>query len=167
MSNKNIDCLLIFFTYDLQNLVKNMLKIFVFLGILSFQISCESTSTIKKKPEIVPETDVKIIYEPEKNISSKSTKEGNKNEDKELFNKKKDFIGIETYLQKPLNLIISNYGDFDFSKKDKIFELHRYNVGKCRIFIQNNTLNKKVISITIFHIESKYTLASYEKNLCY
>ena len=77
-----------------------------------------------------------------------------------------DFLGIENYIQKDISSLISTYGNFNFSKKEKIYELHRYNANKCRIFIQNNTSNKKIISITIFHIEEKKVLKNYKKDLC-
>jgi len=163
MSNKNINCLLFIFTYDLQNFTITMLKNPIFFGFVLFLISCETTAPITKIKEILPEPTEKIIYQPDENTSIQN-KEVLDKKDTEI--KVQDFLEIENFIQKDISSVISTYGNFNFSKKEEIFELHRYNANKCRIFIQNNTFNKKIISITIFHIEEKKALKTYKKDLC-
>ena len=143
-----------------------MYKNFVFIGFLLFLVSCETTTPVAEKPKIILEPSEKIIYDPEERLSSEDAEEQAISEDEELI-EIQDFTGIKNYQLKPLTSVIANYGEFDFSKKEKEFELHRYNIGKCRIFIQSNTLDKKIISITIFNIENKSTLNSYAKDLCH
>ncbi len=162
MSNKNINCLLFIFTYDLQNFIINMHKNLILIGILLFLIGCETTAPITKIKEILPEPTEKVIYQPDENTSIE-----NKEVLDEIEIEIQDFLEIENYIQKDISSVISTYGNFNFSKKEEIYELHRYNANKCRIFIQNNTSNKKIISITIFHIEEKKVLKNYKKDLCY
>tara|TARA_B100001057_G_scaffold326312_1_gene326526 strand:+ start:750 stop:1175 length:426 start_codon:yes stop_codon:yes gene_type:complete len=140
-----------------------MLKNPIFFGFVLFLISCETTAPITKIKEILPEPTEKIIYQPDENTSIQN-KEVLDKKDTEI--KVQDFLEIENFIQKDISSVISTYGNFNFSKKEEIFELHRYNANKCRIFIQNNTFNKKIISITIFHIEEKKALKTYKKDLC-
>ena len=163
MSNKNINCLLFIFTYDLQNFIITMLKNPIFFGIFLFLISCETTAPITKIKEILPEPTEKIIYQPDENTLTQN-QEVLDEKDTEI--EVQNFLKIENFIQKDISSVISTYGNFNFSKKEEIFELHRYNANKCRIFIQNNTFNKKIISITIFHIEEKKVLKTYKKDLC-
>ena len=163
MSNKNINCLLLIFTYDLQNFRIIMNKNHILLGIFLFLIGCETTTPITKIKEVLPEPTEKIIYQPDENTSIENN-EVLDDSDTEI--KILEFLGIENYIQKNISSVISTYGNFNFSKKEEIYELHRYNANKCRIFIQNNTSNKKIISITIFHIEDKKVFKTYEKDLC-
>lgn len=164
MSNKNINCLLLFFTYDLQNFIIIMHKNLILKGIFLLLIGCETTAPITKIKEILPEPTEKVIYQPDENTSI-----ANKEvlDETEIEIEVQDFLAIENYIQKEISSVISTYGNFNFSKKDEIYELHRYNANKCRIFIQNNTSNKKIISITIFHIEEKKVLKNYKKDLCH
>ncbi len=136
-----------------------MIKNLILLGVSILLINCETTSPVSIKPEIVIEPSEKIIYQPEKSLPTEKVEEV-------VVNEIQDFTGIENYQQKPVSSIISNYGSFDYSRSEKLFELHRYNVGKCRIFIQNNTLDKKIVSITIFNINDKIVLDYYKKELC-
>lgn len=163
MSNKNINCLLLIFTYDLQNFRIIMNKNHILLGIFLFLIGCETTTPITKIKEVLPEPTEKIIYQPDENTSIENN-EVLDDSDTEI--EILEFLGIENYIQKNISSVISTYGNFNFSKKEEIYELHRYNANKCRIFIQNNTSNKKIISITIFHIEDKKVFKTYEKDLC-
>ena len=166
MSNKNINCLLLFFTYDLQNFIIIMHKNLILLGIFLFIISCETTAPLTKITEILPEPTEKIIYQPDDNVSDKSEKVLNK-KDTDIANiEVQEFRDIEDYVHKNISSVVLKYGDFNFSKKEEIYELHRYNAVKCRIFIQNSTSNQKIISITIYQIEDKKILSSYEKDLC-
>ena len=164
MSNKNINCLLLFFTYDLQNFIIIMHKNLILKGIFLLLIGCETTAPITKIKEILPEPTEKVIYQPDENTSI-----ANKEvlDETEIEIEVQDFLEIENYIQKEISSVISTYGNFNFSKKEEIYELHRYNANKCRIFIQNNTSNKKIISITIFHIEEKKVLKNYKKDLCH
>ena len=114
--------------------------------------------------KIIPEPSEKVIYQPNEDKTNEI--EENLNNEKDIVIEVQDFTGIEDYIQKDISSVLLEYGSFNFSKKEEIYELHRYNADKCRIFIQNNTLNKKVVTITIFHIENKKFLTSYEKNLC-
>ncbi len=164
MSNKNINCLLFIFTYDLRNFIIIMHKNLILKGIFLLLIGCETTAPITKIKEILPEPTEKVIYQPDENTSI-----ANKEvlDETEIEIEVQDFLEIENYIQKEISSVISTYGNFNFSKKDEIYELHRYNANKCRIFIQNNTSNKKIISITIFHIEEKKVLKNYKKDLCH
>jgi len=162
MSNKNINCLLYIFTYDLQNFIIIMYKNLILLGIFLLLIGCETTTPTAK---IIPEPSEKVIYQPDEDTTNEI--EENLNSENNIIIEMQDFTGIEDYIQKDISSVLLEYGSFNFSKKEEIYELHRYNADKCRIFIQNNTLNKKVVTITIFHIENKKFLTSYEKNLCH
>lgn len=162
MSNKNINCLLYIFTYDLQNFIIIMYKNLILLGIFLLLIGCETTTP---RTKIIPEPSEKVIYQPDEDTTNEI--EENLNSEKNIVTEVQDFTGIENYIQKDISSVLLEYGSFNFSKKEEIYELHRYNADKCRIFIQNNTLNKKVVTITIFHIENKKFLTSYEKNLCH
>ena len=162
MSNKNINCLLFIFTYDLQNFIIIMHKNLILLGIFLLLIGCETTTPTT---QIIPEPSEKVIYQPDEDTTNEI--EENLNNEKNIVIEVEDFTGIEAYIQKDISSILLEYGSFNFSKKEEIYELHRYNADKCRIFIQNNTLNKKVVTITIFHIEKKKFFTSYEKNLCH
>ena len=165
MSNKNINCLLFIFTYDLQNFIIIMHKNLILIGIFLFLIGCETTAPITKIKEILPEPTEKVIYQPDENTSIEN-KEVLDETEMEIEIAVQDFLEIENYIQKDISSVVSTYGNFNFSKKEEIYELHRYNANKCRIFIQNNTSNKKVISITIFHIEVKNVLICYKNDLC-
>ena len=138
-----------------------MHKNLILIGIFLFLIGCETTAPITKIKEILPEPTEKVIYQPDENTSIE-----NKEVLDEIEIEIQDFLEIENYIQKDISSVISTYGNFNFSKKEEIYELHRYNANKCRIFIQNNTSNKKIISITIFHIEEKKVLKNYKKDLC-
>lgn len=141
-----------------------MHKNLILKGIFLLLIGCETTAPITKIKEILPEPTEKVIYQPDENTSI-----ANKEvlDETEIEIEVQDFLAIENYIQKEISSVISTYGNFNFSKKDEIYELHRYNANKCRIFIQNNTSNKKIISITIFHIEEKKVLKNYKKDLCH
>ena len=104
-----------------------------------FIISCETTS-IDKKPDIIPEPKKEIIYEPKEEIITT-------NEEPEIDFK--DFSGIEGFQSKKLTSLVSEYGDLNFSKYEKYYEFHRYNAENCRIFVQNNANDKKIIHITM------------------
>ena len=162
MSNKNINCLLLIFTYDLQNFIIIMYKNLILLGIFLLLIGCETTGPSTK---IIPELSEKVIYQPDEDIPNEIEENLNSEENKVI--EVQDFTGIEDYIQKDISSVLLEYGSFNFSKKEEIYELHRYNADKCRIFIQNNTLNKKVVTVTIFHIGNKKFFTSYEKKLCH
>ena len=139
-----------------------MYKNLILLGIFLLLIGCETTTPTTK---IKPEPSEKVIYQPDEDTTNEI--EESLNNEKNIVIEVQDFTGIEDYIQKDISSVLLEYGSFNFSKKEEIYELHRYNADKCRIFIQNNTLNKKVVTITIFHIENKKFLTSYEKNLCH
>ena len=61
MSNKNINCLLLIFTYDLQNFIIIMYKNLILLGIFLLLIGCETTTPTTK---IIPEPSEKVIFIP-------------------------------------------------------------------------------------------------------
>ena len=125
-----------------------------------FIISCETTS-LDKKPEIIPEPKKEIIYEPKEEIITT-------NEEPEIDFK--DFSGIEGFQSKKLTSLVSEYGDLNFSKYEKYYEFHRYNAENCRIFVQNNASNKKIIYITIFNFEKinsiRNMLEMLANNIC-
>ena len=73
MSNNVCNCLAYFLAYDLNNFSKIMKFIALFLlGIIV--ISCETTSPITT-PEIIPEPEQKIIYEPKEEVKVIEEKE--------------------------------------------------------------------------------------------
>ena len=155
MSNNVCNCLGYFLAYYLNNFSKNMKFISLFiLGMFVF--SCETTSPITK-PEIIPETDQKIIYEPEEEVKVIEKKE---------VRKKKIFTNIKSFEGKKITTVQEKYGNFNFSKIEKTFEFHRYNAESCRIFIQNYTSNKIIIHITIYNLETKETYNQYQEESC-
>ena len=155
MSNNVYNCLANFLAYDLNNFSKIMKFIaFFFLGI--FVISCETTSPITT-PEIIPEPEQKIIYEPKEEVKVIEEKE-----DRKI----KSFNNIKSYEGKKISTLLEKYGDFNFSKLERTFEFHRYNADGCRIFIQNYTSNKLIIHITIYDLETNSVYEKYEKNKC-
>ena len=52
---------------------------------------------------------------------------------------------------------------FNFSKIEQTFEFHRYNLGSCRVFIQNYTSNELIIHITIYDLETNSVYEKYEE----
>ena len=155
MSNNVYNCLANFLAYDLNNFSKIMKFIALFLLGL-FVISCETTSPITT-PEIIPEPEQKIIYEPKEEVQVIEEKE-----EKKI----KDFANIKSFEGKKISTLLEKYGDFNFSKLKQTFEFHRYNADGCRIFIQNYTSNKLIIHITIYNLETKSVYEKYEKDKC-
>ena len=130
---------------------------FIKIFILSlFVISCETTSPITS-PEIIPEPEQKIIYEPKEKVQVIEEKEERKI---------KDFSNIKSFEGKKVSSLQEQYGDFNFSKLEQTFEFHRYNLGGCRVFIQNYTSNKLIIHITIYNLETNSVYEKYEEEKC-
>ena len=155
MSNNVYNCLASFLAYDLNNFSKIMKFIaFFLLGI--FVISCETTSPITA-PEIIPEPEQKIIYDPKEEVKVIEEKE-----DRKI----KSFNNIKSYEGKKISTLLEKYGDFNFSKLEQTFEFHRYNADGCRIFIQNYTSNKLIIHVTIYDLETNSVYEKYEKDKC-
>ena len=155
MSNNVYNCLASFLAYDLNNFSKIMKFIALFLlGI--FVISCETTSPITT-PEIIPEPEQKIIYEPKEEVKVIEEKE-----DRKI----KSFNNIKSYEGKKISTLLDKYGDFNFSKLEQTFEFHRYNADGCRIFIQNYTSNKLIIHVTIYDLKTNSVYEKYEKDKC-
>lgn len=150
------NCLLEYLTYYLSNLDVSIMKKISLLLLSLFIISCETTS-LDKKPEIIPEPKKEIIYEPEEEIITT-------NEEPEIDFK--DFSGIEGFQSKKLTSLVSEYGDLNFSKYEKYYEFHRYNAENCRIFVQNNASDKKIIHITIFNFEKNKFYKKYARDAC-
>ena len=123
------------------------------LGVLV--IGCETTSPIAS-PEIIPEPEQKIIYEPKEEVQVIEEEE----------RKIKDFANIKSFEGKKVSSLQEKYGDFNFSKLEQTFEFHRYNVGSCRVFIQNYTSNKLIIHITIYDLETNSIYEKYEEEKC-
>ena len=155
MSNNVYNCLASFLAYDLNNFSKIMKLIALFLLCL-FVISCETTSPITT-PEIIPEPEQKIIYEPKEEVKVIEEKE-----DRKI----KSFNNIKSYEGKKISTLLDKYGDFNFSKLEQTFEFHRYNADGCRIFIQNYTSNKLIIHLTIYDLETNSVYEKYEKDKC-
>ena len=155
MSNNVYNCLASFLAYDLNNFSKIMKFIALFLLCL-FVISCETTSPITT-PEIIPEPEQKIIYDPKEEVKVIEEKE-----DRKI----KSFNNIKSYEGKKISTLLEKYGDFNFSKLEQTFEFHRYNADGCRIFIQNYTSNKLIIHVTIYDLETNSVYEKYEKNKC-
>ena len=155
MSNNVCNCLANFLAYDLNNFSKIMKFTVLFLLGL-FVISCETTSPITT-PEIIPEPEQKIIYEPKEEVKVIEEKE-----DRKI----KSFNNIKSYEGKKISTLLEKYGDFNFSKLEQTFEFHRYNADGCRIFIQNYTSNKLIIHVTIYDLETNSVYEKYEKDKC-
>ena len=155
MSNNVYNCLANFLAYDLNNFSKIMKFIALFL-LGMFVISCETTSPITT-PEIIPEPEQKIIYEPKEEVQVIEEKE-----EKKI----KDFANIKSFEGKKISTLPEKYGDFNFSKLEQTFEFHRYNADGCRIFIQNYTSNKLIIHVTIYDLETNSVYEKYEKDKC-
>ena len=119
-------------------------------------ISCETTSPITS-PEIIPEPEQKIIYEPKEEVQVIEDKEQRKI---------RDFYNIKSFEGKKISSLQEQYGDFNFSKLEQTFEFHRYNAEGCRIFIQNYTTNKLIIHITIYDLETNSVYEKYEEEKC-
>ena len=128
--------------------------ILLILGVLV--ISCETTSPITS-PEIIPEPEQKIIYEPKEEVQVIEEKEERKI---------KDFSDIKSFEGKKVSFLQEQYGDFNFSKLEQTFEFHRYNTGGCRVFIQNYTSNKLIIHITIYGLQTNSVYEKYEEEKC-
>ena len=155
MSNNVYNCLASFLAYDLNNFSKIMKFIALFLlGI--FVISCETTSPITT-PEIIPEPEQKIIYEPKEEVQVIEEKE-----EKKI----KYFANIKSFEGKKISTLLEKYGDFNFSKLEQTFEFHRYNADGCRIFIQNYTSNKLIVHVTIYNLETNSVYEKYEEDKC-
>ena len=132
------------------------LKIMRFITIFLLSvlvISCETTSPITS-PEIIPEPEQKIIYEPKEEVQVIEEKDERKI---------KDFSNIKSFEGKKIATLQEQYGDFNFSKLEQTFEFHRYNAGGCRVFIQNYTSNKLIIHITIYDLETNSVYEKYEE----
>ena len=155
MSNNVCNCLANFLAYDLNNFSKIMKFTVLFLLGL-FVISCETTSPITT-PEIIPEPEQKIIYEPKEEVKVIEEKK-----DRKI----KSFNNIKSYEGKKISTLLEKYGDFNFSKLEQTFEFHRYNADGCRIFIQNYTSNKLIIHVTIYDLETNSVYEKYEKDKC-
>ena len=155
MSNNVCNCFGDFLAYDLCNFLKIMRFITIFL-LSVLVISCETTSPITS-PEIIPEPEQKIIYEPKEEVQVIEEKEERKI---------KDFSNIKSFEGKKISSLQEKYGDFNFSKLEQTFEFHRYNAEGCRIFIQNYSSNKIIIHITIYDLQTGNVYDQYDQNLC-
>ena len=155
MSNNVYNCLAYFLAYDLNNF-SMIIKFFTLFLLGIFIISCETTSPITT-PEIIPEPEQKIIYEPKEEV-----KIIEKKEDRKI----KSFSNIKSYEGKKISTLLEKYGDFNFSKLEQTFEFHRYNADGCRIFIQNYTSNELIIHVTIYNLETNSVYERYEEDKC-
>jgi len=108
-----------------------------------FLISCEMNSVNKT-----------VIYEPKKEVPL----------EKEVI--VRDLSAIETFQNLPLSSLIGNYGQPDFTKLEMAYEFHRYNANNCRVFIQNNTNDKKIVNITIYNFQSNTFAKKFDLNFC-
>ena len=133
-----------------------IMKFFILFLLSVLVISCETTSPITS-PEIIPEPEQKIIYEPKEEVQVIEEKEERKI---------KDFANIKSFEGKKITSLKERYGDFNFSKIEQTFEFHRYNAGSCRVFIQNYTSNKLIIHITIYGLQTNSVYEKYEEEKC-
>ena len=135
-----------------MNLVK-LSKYFIFISFLIIATGCETTDVEEKviKPEPVP----KIIYTPEVEEIVEVNDEIVEH-----------FKGVELFLNKSLNDLILKYGKVDFSKIESVYEFHRYNTDNCRIFVQNKSVDKTIINITIYNYKNNFFIETYSKDLC-
>ena len=108
-----------------------------------FMVSCEMNSVNKT-----------VIYEPKNDVSL---------EERIVV---KNLSGIETYLNQPLASLKQDYGQPDFTKLELTYEFHRYNANSCRVFIQNNTNDKKIVNITIYNFQKNTFAKKFDINFC-
>lgn len=108
-----------------------------------FLISCEMNSVNKT-----------VIYEPKKEAPL---------EEEVIV---RDLNAIETFQNLPLPLLIENYGEPNFTKLEMAYEFHRYNANNCRVFIQNNTNDKKIVNITIYNFQKNTFAKKFDLNFC-
>ena len=108
-----------------------------------FMVSCEMNSVNKT-----------VIYDPKNDVPL---------EERIVV---KDLSGIETYLNQPLASLKQNYGQADFTKLELTYEFHRYNANSCRVFIQNNTNDKKIVNITIYNFQKNTFAKKFDINFC-
>ena len=108
-----------------------------------FMVSCEMNSVNKT-----------VIYEPKNDVSL---------EERIVV---KDLSGIETYLNQPLASLKQDYGQPDFTKLELTYEFHRYNANNCRVFIQNNTNDQKIVNITIYNFQKNTFAKKFDINFC-
>ena len=135
-----------------MNLVK-LSKYFIFISFLIIATGCETTDVEERV--IKPEPVAKIIYTPEV--------EETVEENDEVV---EHFKGLELFLNKSLNDLILKYGKVDFSKIESVYEFHRYNTDNCRIFVQNKSVDKTIINITIYNYKNNFFIETYSKDLC-
>jgi hypothetical protein len=95
-----------------------------------------------------------VIYEPKKEVPL----------EKEVI--VRDLSAIETFQNLPLSSLIGNYGQPDFTKLEMAYEFHRYNANNCRVFIQNNTNDKKIVNITIYNFQKNTFAKKFDLNFC-
>ena len=108
-----------------------------------FMMSCEMNSVNKT-----------VIYEPKNDVPS----------DEKIVTK--DLSGIETFHNQPLASLKEKYGQPDFTKLETAYEFHRYNASNCRVFVQNNTNDKKIINITIYNFQRNTFAKKFDINFC-
>ena len=108
-----------------------------------FLISCEMNSVNKT-----------VIYEPKKEAPL---------EEEVIV---RDLNAIETFQNLPLSSLIENYGEPNFTKLEMAYEFHRYNANNCRVFIQNNTNDKKIVNITIYNFQKNTFAKKFDLNFC-
>ena len=108
-----------------------------------FLISCEMNSVNKT-----------VIYEPKKEAPL---------EEEVIV---RDLNAIETFQNLPLSSLIENYGEPNFTKLEMTYEFHRYNANNCRVFIQNNTNDKKIVNITIYNFQKNTFAKKFDLNFC-
>ena len=106
-------------------------------------MSCEMNSVNKT-----------VIYEPKKETPT----------EEEIVTK--DLSGIETFQNQPLAYLLGSYGKPDFTKLETAYEFHRYNANNCRVFIQNNTNDKKIVNITIYNFQKNTFAKKFDLNFC-
>ena len=135
-----------------MNLVK-LSKYFIFISFLIIATGCETTDVEERV--IKPEPVAKIIYTPEV--------EETVEENDEIV---EHFKGLELFLNKSLNDLILKYGKVDFSKIESVYEFHRYNTDNCRIFVQNKSIGKTIINITIYNYKNNLFIEKYSKDFC-
>ena len=98
--------------------------ILLLLGVLV--ISCETTSPITS-PEIIPEPEQKIIYEPREKVQVIEEKEERKI---------KNFANIKSFEGKKITSLKEQYGDFYFSKLDN-FQHYIYETQMFVLVLKN------------------------------
>ena len=122
----------------------NSKKILILLSFSFFfvSVSCETTTQNTKK-------NIEMTQKTKKNIISDSK-----------------FELIPTFNKKKVNLLIQEYGEFDFTKNIGDLSLQRLDKGFCRVFVKSIISTGIINDILIFHLNKKKFYPQFKLQNC-